>query len=227
MFSGSRFGSIQNLLDLVKSFDIVCVSVEYRLAPEHPDPAPLQDCYAALVWIGDNMEILGINPSSLMIGGSSAGGGLAAGVALYSRDHGGPALCAQLLQSPMLDDRLQSVSSHQYIDEGTWSRGSNETGWSALLGERKGGEEVSIYAAPGRATDLSGLPPAFIEVGSADALRDENVAYASQLWFSGVQAELHVWPGAFHRWQAFAPKATLTVIADHTRIAWVKHVFNV
>jgi acetyl esterase/lipase len=225
MFSGSRFGSIQSLLDLVKSLDVVCVSVEYRLAPEHPDPAPLEDCYAALVWIGENLKGLGVNPSKLMIGGSSAGGCLAAGVALYARDHGGPALCAQLLQSPMLDDRLQSVSSHQYVDEGTWSRGSNETGWSALLGERKGGDNVSIYAAPGRAIDLSGLPPAFIEVGSVDALRDENVAYASQLWASGVQAELHVWPGAFHRWQAFAPKAALTLIADQTRTAWVDRVF--
>jgi acetyl esterase/lipase len=226
MFSGSRFGSIQNLLDLVKSLDMVCVSIEYRLAPEHPDPAPLEDCYTALVWVGKNLEALGINPSKLMIGGSSAGGGLAAGVALYARDHGGPTLCAQLLQSPMLDDRLQSLSSYQYIDEGTWSRGSNETGWSALLGERKGGEHVSIYAAPGRASDLSGLPPAFIEVGSADTLRDESVAYASQLWASGIQAELHVWPGGFHRWQAYAPKAALTLIADETRVAWVERTFS-
>lgn len=226
MFSGSRFGSIQSLLDLVKSLDMVCVSVEYRLAPEHPDPAPLEDCYAALLWVEENSNELGIDPSKLMIGGSSAGACLATGVALYARDHGGPALCAQLLQTPMLDDRLQSVSSHQYVDEGTWSRESNETGWSALLGDRKGSERVSIYAAPGRASDLSGLPPAFIEVGSADVLRDEDVAYASKLWACGVQAELHVWPGAFHRWQAFAPKAALTLIADKTRVAWVDRTFS-
>ena len=213
------------MLDLVKCLDMVCVSVEYRLAPEYPDPAPLEDCYTALLWMGENLKDLGINPANLMIGGSSAGGALAAGVALYVRDHGGPTLSGQLLQNPMLDDRLQSVSSYQYIDEGTWSRGSNETGWAALLGNRKGGEDVSIYAAPGRATDLSGLPPAFIEVGSADALRDENVAFASQLWASGVQAELHVWPGAFHRWQAFAPKASLTLIADETRVAWLERMF--
>jgi acetyl esterase/lipase len=226
MFSGSRLGSLQPLLDLVKSLDVVCVSIEYRLAPEHPDPAPIEDCYTALVWMGEHLMDLGINPAKFMIGGSSAGGGLAAGVALYARDHGGPALCAQLLQSPMLDDRLQSVSSHQYVNEGTWSRGSNETGWTALLGDRKGGENVSIYAAPGRASDLSCLPPAFIEVGSADTPRDEDVAYASQLWAAGVQAELHVWPGAFHRWQAFAPKAALTLIADITRNAWVERMFS-
>jgi acetyl esterase/lipase len=116
-----------------------------------------------------------------MIGGSSAGGGLAAGVALYARDHGGPALCAQLLQCPMLDDCLETLSSHQYINEGTLSRMSCETGWSALLGARRGGDDVGIYAAPGRAKELSRLPPAFIEVGSAEAFRDENVEYASLL----------------------------------------------
>lgn len=224
-FSGNRFGSIQNQLDLVTQLDVICISVEYRLGPEHQDPAPLDDCYAALVWVGDHLSELGIDPARLMIGGSSAGGGLAAGVALYARDHGGPALCAQLLQCPMLDDRLETLSSRQYVDEGTLSRESCETGWDALLGTRRGGEGVSIYAAPGRATDLSGLPPAFIEVGSAETLRDENVAYASLLWASGVQAELHVWPGAFHRFQAFAPKAALTQIADETRVAWVKRTW--
>jgi acetyl esterase/lipase len=115
-FSGSRFGSIQNQLDLVTTLDAVCISVEYRLGPEHLDPAALEDCYAALKWVGDNLSELGIDPARLMIGGSSAGGGLAAGVALYARDHGGPALCAQLLQCPMLDDRLETLSSHQYIN---------------------------------------------------------------------------------------------------------------
>ena len=225
-FSGSRFGSIQNQLDLVTAFDAVCISVEYRLGPEHPDPAPVEDCYAALLWVGDNLSKLGIDPAKLMIGGSSAGGGLAAGVALYARDHGGPALCAQLLQCPMLDDRLETLSSHQYINEGTLSRMSCETGWDALLGVRRGGEDVSIYAAPARATELSRLPPAFIEVGSAEVFRDENVAYASLLWASGAQAELHVWPGAFHRFQAFAPNAALTKVADETRVAWVKRTLS-
>ena len=225
-FSGSRFANMQPQLDLVTDLDAVCVSVDYRLAPEHPDPAPLEDCYAALVWVGKNLNELGIDPARLMIGGSSAGAGLAAGVSLYTRDHGGPALCAQLLQYPMLDDRLQTLSSRQYVNEGTFSRGSCETGWDALLGPRRGGKDVSIYAAPGRATDLSGLPPAYIEVGSAETFRDENVAYASSLWAAGVQAELHVWPGAYHRFQAFAPKAALSKIADETRMAWVKRTLS-
>jgi acetyl esterase/lipase len=210
----------------VKELDVVIISVEYRLAPEHPDAAPVEDGYAALVWVGENLAELGISPAKLMIAGSSAGGGLAAGVALYARDHGGPALCAQLLQCPMINDRLESLSSHQYITDGTFSRGSAETGWNALLGDRRGGKDVSIYAAPSRATDLSGLPPAFIEVGSAEIFRDDNVAFASHRWASGVQAELHVWPGAFHRFQAFAPTAALSIVADTTREAWVKRILS-
>ena len=225
-FSGNRFGGIPNLLCFVKDLDAVVVSVEYRLAPEHPDPSALEDCYAALVWTSGNLKELGIHPEKLMIAGSSAGAGLAAGVALYSRDHNGPAICAQLLQCPMIDDRLETVSNQQYINDGTFSRGSNETAWTALLGERRGGREVSIYAAPARAIDLSGLPPAFIEVGSAEVFRDENVAYASLLWASGVQAELHVWPGAYHRFQAFAPTAALSLIADKTREDWVKRTLS-
>jgi acetyl esterase/lipase len=225
-FSGSRFGSIQTQLDLVTDLDVVCISVDYRLGPEHPDPAPMEDGYAALVWVGENLSDLGIDPARLMIGGSSAGGGLAAGVTLYARDHAGPKLCAQLLQSPMLDDRLESASSRQYVNEGTFSRGSCFTGWNALLGPRRGGKDVSIYAAPGRATDLSRLPPAFIEAGSAETFRDDVVAYASLLWAGGSQAELHVWPGAFHRFQAFAPKAALTKLADETRVAWMKRTLS-
>jgi acetyl esterase/lipase len=225
-FSGNRFGGVPNLLSFVKDLEAVIISVEYRLAPEHPDPGALEDCYTALDWVGQNLMELGINQSKLMIAGSSAGGGLAAGVALYARDHGGPTICAQLLQCPMIDDRLETLSTHQYINEGTFSRGSSKTAWDALLGARRGGKEVSIYAAPARAKDLSGLPPAFIEVGSAEGFRDENVAYASLLWASGVQAELHVWPGAYHRFQAFAPAAALTVIADKTREDWVKRILS-
>jgi acetyl esterase/lipase len=225
-FSGSRFGGVPNLLPFVKELDAVIIAVEYRLAPEYPDPAPIEDCYAALVWVGENLPELGINPEKLMVAGSSAGGGLAAGVALLARDRSGPALRAQLLQCPMIDDRLESLSSHQYINEGTFSRGSAETGWNALLGERRCGKDVSIYAAPTRATDLSGLPEAFIEVGSAEIFRDDNVAFAERIWAQGGQAELHVWPGAYHRFQAFAPGAELSVIADRTREAWVKRVLS-
>jgi acetyl esterase/lipase len=126
----------------------------------------------------------------------------------------------------MIDDRLESLSSHQYINEGTFSRGSAETGWNALLGERRGGKDVSIYTAPSRATDLSGLPEVFIEVGSAEIFRDDNVAFAERIWAQGGQAELHVWPGAYHRFQAFAPRAKISVIADKTREEWVMRVLS-
>ncbi|KAE9371016.1 alpha/beta-hydrolase [Stipitochalara longipes BDJ] len=223
-FSGSRFGGIPNLLKFVEELNAIIVTVEYRLGPEHPDPAPVEDGYACLVWIGEKLVELGINPTKLMIAGSSAGAGLAAGVALYARDHGGPAICAQLLQSPMLDDRLETLANQQYTGDGTFTRGSAETGWNALLGNRRGGKDVSIYAAPGRATELSGLPPAFIDGGDAEIFRDDIVAFASKFWAAGVQAELHIWGGAFHRFQAFAPKAAVSVIADTTRDAWVRRI---
>lgn len=224
--SGNRFGSIQNMLNLVVTLDAVCISVEYRLAPEHPHPAPLEDCYTALLWTSSHLAELRIDAAKLMIAGSSAGAGLAAGVALYARDNNGPSLCAQLLVCPMLDDQDKTASSQQYINDGTWTGASNLAGWTALLGEHRGGKDVSIYAAPSRAINLSGLPPAFIEVGSAECLRDECVDYALRLWAHGVQAELHVWPGAFHRFQAFAPCAALSVIADRTRNAWVKRLLK-
>jgi acetyl esterase/lipase len=225
-FSGSRFGGVPNLLPIIQDLDAVVIAIEYRLAPEHPNPAPVEDCYAVLLWVSENLAELGINPRKLVVAGSSAGGGLTAGVALLARNRHGPRICAQLLQCPMIDDRLESVLSRQYVNEGTFSRGSAETGWDALLGERRGGEDVSIYAAPSRASNLSGLPEAFIEVGSAEVFRDENMAFAERIWEVGGQAELHVWPGAYHRFEAFAPAAELSVIADKTREAWVKRVLS-
>jgi acetyl esterase/lipase len=125
------------------------------------------------------------------------------------------------LQYPMLDDRLETLSTHQYVNEGTFGRGSCIMGWDALLGSRRGGKDVRIYAAPGRATNLSGLPSAYIEVVSAETFRDENVAYEASLWASGVLAEL---PGTYHRLQAFAPKAAISKMVDETRVAWVKRM---
>ncbi|KAJ6102211.1 hypothetical protein N7486_004638 [Penicillium sp. IBT 16267x] len=213
MIAGNRFLGISAILDWVEEFHAVCVSIEYRIPPEFPDPTPIEDCYAGLKWTSTNAESLGINPNFLMIAGSSAGGGLAAGTALLARDRGGPLLCAQVLICPMLDDRNVTVSSQQYVDEGTWGRDSNQTGWRCLFGERCGQENVSIYAAPSRATDLSKLPPTFIDVGTAEVFRDEAVAYATLLWKSGVQAALHVWPGGFHGFDLLAPNASLSINA--------------
>ena len=226
MIIGDRFTGIDVVLEWVELMDAVAVSVEYRLAPENPDPAPVEDCYAGLVWTAENADELGFDPARLIIAGGSAGGGLAAGVTLMARDKGGPALAGQVLIYPMIDDRNETVSSHQIDGTGVWDRGSNDTGWDALLGDRRKTDAVSIYAAPSRATDLSGLPPAFIDVASAEVFRDEDVAYASAIWAAGGIAELHVWPGGFHGFELMAPQAAISIAARATRTAWVRRILG-
>ena len=227
MIMGDRFVGLEHVLGWVTDLDAVVVTVEYRLAPEFPDPYPVRDCYAGLKWTAEHAEELGIDPARLIIAGASAGGGLAAGTALLARDEGGPALAGQVLIYPMLDDRDQTVSTAQIDGIGVWDRTSNVTGWSALLGDRRGTDDVSVYAAPARATDLSGLPPAFIDCGSAEVFRDEDVAYATALWHAGVQAELHVWPGGFHGFDLMAPHSVLAKAMRTARDSWVARAFGV
>lgn len=227
MIVGNRFLGIQAFLPFIISHNATVVSVEYRLAPEFPDPVPVEDCYAGLVWTADNADELGIDPGRIMIAGQSAGGGLAAGVTLLARDRQGPALMASVLLCPMLDDRNETVSSYQIDGFGSWDRGSNLTGWNALLGDRRGTDGVSVYAAPARATDLSGLPPTFIDVGSAEVFRDEDVAYATAIWAAGGVAELHVWPGGFHGFDVLAPQAALSVMSTTTRDRWIARALDV
>lgn len=226
MIVGDRFTGLDVLLGWITELDAVAVTVEYRLAPEFPDPYPVRDCYAGLVWTAEHAEELGIDPDRLIIAGPSAGGGLAAGVALIARDEDGPALAGQMLICPMLDDRDQTVSTRQIDGVGVWDRGSNITGWSALLGDRRGTGDVSVYAAPARATDLSGLPPAFVDVGSGEIFRDEAVDYATRLWRAGGQAELHVWPGGFHGFDALVPTAAVSREAQAARPRWLRRVLR-
>ncbi|CAM2733288.1 MULTISPECIES: alpha/beta hydrolase [Streptomyces] len=221
MIAGERMTGVGQILPWIVEHDAVAVTVEYRLAPEFPDPYPVEDCYAGLVWTAEHAAELGIDPGKLLIAGASAGGGLAAGTALLARDRNGPGLIGQVLMCPMLDDRDRTVSSAQYENAGLWVRESNRTGWDALLGERRGTDRVSVYAAPARATDLTGLPPAFIDCGSAEVFRDEDVAYATALWHSGVQAELHVWPGGFHGFDMVAPESGIARAAIAARNGWV------
>ena len=221
MILGDRFTGVDQILGWITDLDAVVVTVEYRLAPEFPDPYPVRDSYAGLLWTAEHAEELGIDPGRLIVAGGSAGGGLAAGMALLARDEDGPALAGQVLIYPMLDDRDQSVSTVQIDGVGMWDRGSNVTAWSALLGDRCGTDDVSVYAAPARATDLSGLPPAFIDCGSAEVFRDEDVAYATALWAAGVQAELHVWPGGFHGFDMIAPHSVLAKAMRTARDSWV------
>jgi acetyl esterase/lipase len=226
MIAGDRWSAVPSTFKWLHRYNAVLVTVEYRLAPEHPDPAPVEDCYAGLLWTAEHAAELGIDLDRLMILGASAGGGLAAGTALLARDRRGPALIAQLLMCPMIDDRDQTTSTAQIDGIGVWDRGSNLTGWTALLGDRRGGPDVSIYASPARAEDVSGLPPAFIDCGSAEVFRDEAVAYASRLWAAGVQAELHVWAGGFHGFDLMAPQATVSQQSIAARENWVDRVLR-
>lgn len=181
-------------------FDVVGISVEYRLAPETRYPGPLEDCYAALKWTYDNADELGIDPQRIGVTGISAGGGLAAGLALLARDRGEVPLAFQLLDCPMLDDRGNTPSMKAeglYI----WTAESNAFGWQAYLGDMYGTEVVPPYAAPARADDLSGLPPAFVSVGAIDGFRDEDADYALRLNRAGVPCELHIYPGVTHGYQ--------------------------
>ena len=223
---GDRFSGLDRMIDFVELLGVVLVSIEYRLAPEHRDPYPREDVYAALEWMASHAESLGVRLDRLLIAGASAGGGLAAGVALAARDRGGPRLCGQLLDYPMLDDRGLTKSTRQFDGIGVWDRVSNVTGWSALLGDARGGPDVSVYAAPARATQLHDLPPAFLDVGSAEIFRDETVAYADALWNAGGDAELHVWPGGFHAFDIFAPHTALSRGMIATRSAWMSRVLG-
>ena len=176
----------------------VVMSVDYRLAPEHPYPAGLHDCYAALLYLHAEADALGIDPERVALAGASAGGGLAAATALLARDRGGPAVCFQLLQIPELDDRLETGSMQTFVDSPLWNRPLAEQSWQAYLGPLYGAADVPAYAAPARAADLSGLPPAYISTAENDPLRDEGITYALRLLQAGVSVELHQFPGTFH-----------------------------
>ena len=187
-----------NCTGVAAEMGCVVASVEYRLAPEHPHPAPIEDCYAGLRWFAQNSDGLGVDRTRIAIGGASAGGGLAAALALLARDRGEVEICFQQLIYPMLDDRNITPSSHYVQHPKAWNRKANIAGWTALLGEPAGSDDVSPYASPSRAEDLSGLPPAFIIVGELDLFVDEDIEYAQRLIQAGVPTELHVFPGAFH-----------------------------
>lgn len=227
MVMGNAWSVLPRILrEWALPLELAVLSVEYRLAPRARYPEPLEDCYAGLLWAAGHAAELGIDPDRIVIGGKSAGGGLAAALALLTRDRGGPVPLGQLLLCPMLDDRGTTFSSHQMTGLGVWDLASNTTAWQALLGERHGAADLPPYAAPARATDLSGLPPAFVEVGSAEIYRDEDVAYANALWQAGGQAELHVWPGACHGFDGLAPEAALTRAARETRTHWLTRLLT-
>jgi triacylglycerol lipase len=209
------------LRPMVEALGCVIVSVDYRLAPEAPFPAAIEDCYAGLVWTFANAQRLGIDATGIGVMGESAGGGLAAALALLARDRGAYALAFQHLLYPMIDDRTCVSTADPQTGEFIWNRESNLFGWASLLGEAPGGPEVSPYAAAARASDLTGLPPTYIATGALDLFRDEDIAFAQRLLAAGVPTEFHIWPGAFHGFDMW-PAATVAQAANESRVASLK-----
>lgn len=205
------------LKQLSAALGCAVAAVDYRLAPETPAPGAAEDGFAAYRWITDNAAGLGLDPTRIGLAGQSGGGGIAAATALLIRDRGAAAPLFQLLMYPMLDDRDTTGSSREITDIGIWDRSTNVLAWRAVLGDRAGTDDVTPYAAASRATDLTGLPPAFIGVGELDVFRDEDLDYAARLRAAGVPVELHLYPGAYHAFDLFAPQSPL---AESFRHAW-------
>lgn len=186
------------------------VSVDYRLAPENPFPAPLEDCYAALKWIASHGDQIDIHPARIAVGGASAGGGLAAGLVLLARDRAEVNIAFQLLIYPMIDDQNIAPAGDSVPDTFVWSRENNLIGWRSYLGREPGAKDVSPHAAAFRAKNLATLPPAYIAVGELDLFLNENIEYARRLLGAKVPVELHVYPGAYHGFFNFVPLASIS-----------------
>ncbi len=211
MVIGSARSMQQAPSGMAAALGIPVASVEYRLAPDYPFPAPQNDCYAALQWLADNAEALGVDASRIGITGESAGGGLAAATALMARDRGGPALAAQFLTYPMLDHRTGSADcpyGNPITGEFVWTRLHNQFGWECLRGDYAADDERKGWFSPTLAEDLAGLPPTWIGTGSLDLFLDEDLDYALRLVKAGVPVELHSYPGAIHAFNAMAEATT-------------------
>jgi acetyl esterase/lipase len=216
---GNRFQDDVRFDVWCQRHQMVAVSIEYRLAPESRYPAALQDCYEGLIWLRDNCSTVGADPDRIGVGGASAGGGLAAAVALFARDHGVRPPAFQLLVYPMLDDRQQTLSSRANVP--VWPPAANAFGWRSYLGGGVGSPSVDCYAAPARTTDLSGLPPAYVVVGGLDGFLDEDIDYATRLLDAGVPADLRVYPGLPHGFDGSGPDAAGTKRAQRDLHDWL------
>ncbi|MET7727598.1 alpha/beta hydrolase [Streptomyces mirabilis] len=203
----------------VSASGVPMLSVEYRRAPEHPFPTPVEDAYAALRWLHEHAGELGVDRGRIAVMGDSAGGGLAAALSILTRERGGPAIARQILLMPMLDDRTTTPDPHiePYL---LWSYDDSRTAWAALLGDAAGRPDVPATAAPARLEDATGLPPAYIEVGQLDAFRDEDLAYATKLSRAGVPVEFHLHPGVPHEFDsiAFTTDIARRATADRVRV---------
>lgn len=210
MVLGNHLMDEASSIAIARTLGITVASVEYRLAPQHPAPAAVEDAYAALTWLFDHSAERSIDKERIAIGGGSAGGGIAAGLALLAHDRAEITPAFQLLIYPMLDDRTVLRTDIDTRGHRLWTASSNRWGWGAYLGRPPGGSDVSPYAAPARRADLSGLPPAWIGIGTLDLFYDENISYAKRLEEGGVPCELYVVPGAFHGFNGAFPKKNVS-----------------
>jgi len=213
---GMVMGSVEQMqagpAALAAAAGVPVASVEYRLAPENPFPAPQEDCHSALSWLAERAGVFGFDANRIVVAGESAGGGLAAALTIMARDIGGPAIAGQLLTYPMLDHRTGSDAcpyGNPSTGEFIWTRASNRFGWAALQGDYKADDDRRGWFSPSLAEDLSNLPPAYIATGSLDLFFDENLDYARRLVAAGVPVDLHSYAGAIHAFNAI-PDAALS-----------------
>ncbi|PKJ52829.1 alpha/beta hydrolase [Bacillus sp. SN10] len=226
---GYILGSINDNEDLcvkfAKEVGCVVVSVDYRLAPEHPYPAPIEDCYAALKWIADSAETLNVDSNRIGVAGVSAGGGLTAALTLLARDRQYPSICFQMPLYPMIDDRNNTPSTNEIKEGFVWNQKSNEAGWKMYLGELYGTDHIPAYAAAARAEDYRNLPYTYTCVGQLDPFRSETLTYVTKLAEAGVDVEFHLYPGAYHGFEMFHPEADISIHALNDYIRAVKTGF--
>ena len=219
---GMIMGNLESQDEVLKitasELGIPIASIDYRKAPEPPSPAAPEDCYAGVRWVFENAAALGMDTDNIGLMGASAGGGLALATALMLRDREGPKLKHLLPIYPMIDDRHHTDSSKTVLDIGIWDREGSIEAWNWYLGE----SAPDAYAAPARAEDLSGLPPTYIDVGDLDLFRDEDILIAQRLSAAGVPVEFHLWTGAYHASELFAPQATLSQQIWATRYAAIR-----
>ena len=225
MVMGDRFSQIDIPLDWLTRLGAVVVTVDYRLAPDVSGMTLVEDCYAGLVWTAEHADEIGFDAAKLVVAGTSAGGGLAAGATLLARDRSGPAIAAQVLICPMLDHRNDTTSSHQFDGPAVWSRDANAFGWRSVLKDMAD-TDVPAYVSPALADDLSGLPTTYVDAGTAEVFRDEDVTYATRIWAAGGQAELHVSAGGFHGFDSLFPQVRVSLTARRTRSDWLERVLN-
>jgi acetyl esterase/lipase len=223
--AGTRFFGVEMFLNMMPmQDDFVLASVEYRLAPEHRAPAGAYDCYTASVYLTENAAELGIDASKIVLYGISGGAGPAAATCILARERQYPSIRAQMLVIPMLDDRDTDAAHKQFPSGTNWTAVRNQAAWDMVLGSDR--SALTDLQVPGRAKDLTNLPPAFIDVGECDVLRDSAVAYASRLWSHGGSCELHVWPGMYHGGHAFEPEVPVSKSATAAERDFLERVLG-